>query len=138
MITLLPCYSLEDFSLYRSREESNEIFSAWSALYHPALIERFGMPKWERAGNPTPDRKYRLILIPPCCESQVPRDWLKAREAEETVIVRHRSDRGEILDEALTRCGLADHGFPETRPPRFFRSDILISPRNSSRANCVI
>ena len=111
MITLLPCYSLEDFSIYRTPEESNEIFSAWSALYHPALIELFGMPKWERAGNPTPDRTYRLIIIPPCCESQVPNDWLKTMEKSDAVIVRHLADRAAILAEALARLDRTEHGF---------------------------
>ena len=37
MISLIPCYSLEDFSLFRKASEVDEIFSAWSALYHPAL-----------------------------------------------------------------------------------------------------
>ncbi|MDO4586164.1 MAG: hypothetical protein Q4C95_02590 [Planctomycetia bacterium] len=112
MIVLLPCYSLEDFSLYRSSEESDEIFSAWSALYHPALIEKMNkIPRWEPAGNPMSGRSYSLILIPPCCESKIPASWLKEVEASEAILVRGKSSRSEMIADALKQLGIDNSSF---------------------------
>lgn len=121
MIVLLPCYSLEDFSIYRSPEESNQIFSAFSAVYHPALIEAVDkMPQWERAGNPLTGRKRRLIVIPPCCEVQLPHAWLQEAEESDAVIIRHRENRDEIVAEALERLGCRDHGFSDEAVESFY------------------
>lgn len=121
MIVLLPCYSLEDFSIYRTPEESNQIFSAFSAVYHPALIEAVDkMPQWERAGNPLTGRKRRLIVIPPCCEAQLPHAWLKEAEESDAVIVRNRENRDEIAAEALERLGCRDHGFSDDAVESFY------------------
>lgn len=121
MIVLLPCYSLEDFSIYRSPEESNQIFSAFSAVYHPALIEAVGkMPEWERAGNPLTGRKRTLIVIPPCCETQIPREWLKEAESSGAAMVRHRENRDEIVAEALEKLGCVAHGFSDDAVESFY------------------
>ena len=121
MIVLLPCYSLEDFSIYRAEEEAGEIFSAFSAAYHPALIEALGKtPRWERAGNPTANIPHRLVIIPPCCESKVPRQWLKNAEESGAVIVRDKSTRGEIAAEALEKLGASPEGFDQDDVETFY------------------
>ena len=38
LIALLPCQSLEDFDLERREEDAEQLLSAWSALWHPALL----------------------------------------------------------------------------------------------------
>lgn len=97
MFVLLPCYSLEDFSLYRKSSEVDEIFSAWSALYHPALISRFdAAPRWEPAGSPASGLTRRLVVVPPCAEGQVPKSWLRSAEADGALVVRGIADRDEI------------------------------------------
>ena len=104
MISLIPCYSLEDFSLFRKASEVDEIFSAWSALYHPALIDRFGeAPRWEAAGSPSTGKQRRLVVIPPCAEYLVSRSWIKSAEAEGALVIRHLSDRDAILQEAFQK-----------------------------------
>ncbi len=107
MISLIPCYSLEDFSLYRKSAEVDEIFSAWSALYHPALVARFDTaPRWEPAGNPSANKTRRLIVIPPCTEYLISRSWVKSAEADGAVVIRDLADRDEILYEAFSRLGI--------------------------------
>ncbi|MGN0931279.1 MAG: hypothetical protein ACI4NP_06195 [Thermoguttaceae bacterium] len=107
MISLIPCYSLEDFSLFRKASEVDEIFSAWSALYHPALIDRFGeAPHWEAAGSPSTGKLRRLVVIPPCAEYLVSRSWIKSAEAEGALVIRHLSDRDAILQEAFEKLGI--------------------------------
>lgn len=108
MISLIPCYSLEDFSLYRKASEVDEIFSAWSALYHPALVAHFGeAPRWEAAGSPSTGQQRRLVVVPPCAEYLVSRSWLKSAEAEGAVVIRHVSDRDAILAEAFHKLGIS-------------------------------
>ena len=121
MIVLLPCYSLEDFSIYRTAKDANEIFSAWSALYHPALIDKVGkIPSWDRATNPTPGKDHRLVVIPPCCESRVPHDWLRETEEGGAVIIRQKETREEIVAAALDALGVTDHPFPEDDVETFY------------------
>lgn len=108
MISLLPCYSLEDFSLYRQSSEVDEIFSAWSALYHPALVAHFGeAPRWEAAGSPSTGKQRRLVVVPPCTEYLVSHSWLKSAEKEGAIVIRHVSDRDEILKIAFEKLGIA-------------------------------
>ena len=38
LVALLPCQSLEDFDLERQEEDAEQLLSAWSALWHPALL----------------------------------------------------------------------------------------------------
>ena len=107
MITILPCYSLEDFSIYRTAKEADQIFSAWTALYHPALIRHFGaLPSWDRASTPSPGKKHDLILIPPCAMGQVPRDWLRRAEETGSVIISEKTTRAEMTRAALDALGL--------------------------------
>ncbi len=107
MISLIPCYSIEDFSLYRKASDVDEIFSAWSALYHPALIAHFDdAPRWEAAGSPSSGQKRRLVVVPPCAEYLLSNKWIKDAEAEGAVVIRHVADRDDILKEAFERLGV--------------------------------
>ncbi len=111
MISLIPCYSLEDFSIYRQASEVDEIFSAWSALYHPALVAHFGdAPRWEAAGSPSTGKQRRLVVVPPCAEYLVSRSWLKSAEEEGAIIIRHVADRDEIIRIALEKLNLSPDG----------------------------
>ena len=110
MILLIPSYSMEDFSVDRIDAEANQILSAWSALYHPALIEKWGrLPVWERASSPS-ENDYELIVVPPCCEHLTPMGWLHEKE-EQCVLIRNESDREVIIQSALESLQLTEHGF---------------------------
>ncbi|MBO7725477.1 MAG: hypothetical protein J6S40_03325 [Thermoguttaceae bacterium] len=114
MITILPCYSLEDFSIYRTAKDADQIFSAWTALYHPALIRHFGsLPSWDRASTPSPGKKHDLILIPPCAMGQVPRDWLRRAEEGGSVIISDKKTRAEMTRAALEALELDPTDAPD-------------------------
>lgn len=113
MITMLPCYSLEDFSIYRTSKEAEQIFSAWTALYHPALIRHFGaMPSWDRVASPSPGKDRHLIVIPPFALGQVSRDWLKRTEAGDAVLIKDKETRQEIVETALAALNI--DSFPDS------------------------
>ncbi len=110
MISLIPCYSLEDFSLYRQASDVDEIFSAWSALYHPALVAHFDeAPRWEAAGSPSTGQKRRLVVVPPCAEYLISHSWLKSAETEGAIVIRHTADRDEILKIAFEKLGISPY-----------------------------
>ena len=112
MILLLPSYSIEDFSVDRIDLEANEILSAWSALYHPALIEDANrLPSWESASNPSKN-EYELLVVPPCCEHLPPVGWLDEKQ-EQCVVIRHESEREAIVQQALAGLQLEEHGFED-------------------------
>ena len=107
MISLIPCYSLEDFSLYRKASDVDEIFSAWSALYHPALVAHFNdAPRWEAAGSPSSGQTRRLVVVPPCAEYLISHKWIKEAEEGGAVVIRHIADRDEILTEAFQKLNI--------------------------------
>lgn len=112
MYVLYPSYSFETLSLERGDTAANELFSAWSAAFHPALIEKFGdVPSWESASYPNITKPSPLIIVPPCCDSFLEADWCERREAEGAVLIRGLVERDEILDRLLEVTGLSDHGF---------------------------
>lgn len=133
MLVLLPCYSLEDFSLYRKTDEAREVFASISALYHPSLLEFFGkLPDWEPAGSPNDYQDHQIILIPPCCESQIPKDWLQKMIDQKAFLIRNCSDRKAILDQALSFIEKIDPPFSDDTVESFlamglawFVSDLL-------------
>lgn len=107
MFSLLPSYSFEDFSLYRKSSEVDAIFSAWSALYHPALVAHFdAAPRWEPAGSPTFGLTPRLVVVPPCAESILSRSWVKSAEEAGAIFIRDVEDRDEILRVAFEKLGI--------------------------------
>lgn len=107
MFSLLPSYSFEDFSLYRKSSEVDAIFSAWSALYHPALVAHFdAAPRWEPAGSPTFGLTPRLVVVPPCAESMLSKSWVKSAEEGGAIFIRDVEDRDEILRVAFEKLGI--------------------------------
>ena len=107
MFSLLPSYSFEDFSLYRKSSEVDAIFSAWSALYHPALVAHFdAAPSWEPAGSPTSGRTPRLVVVPPCAEGILSKSWIKSAEEGGAIFIRDVEDRDEILRVAFEKLGI--------------------------------
>ena len=112
MILLLPSYNIEDFSVERIDSEANQILSVWTALYHPALIEKANrLPGWESASNPT-ENEYELTIVPPCCEHLPPAGWLDERE-KKCLVVRHESEREAVVKRALKEMQLDGHGFED-------------------------
>lgn len=101
LVVLLPCNSLEDLSLNREAAEAEQLLSAWSALYHPVLLGTTGnTPQWFQAGGPPPDLTDKLIILPDCCESLLPPDWLSEADAAGTAVIRGKN-RAQMIDAAL-------------------------------------
>ncbi|MFH1268625.1 MAG: hypothetical protein ABIK89_23110, partial [Planctomycetota bacterium] len=102
MVILLPCHSLEDFSLDRDPADAQQILSAYSALWHPALLASAqNVPKWVRSDDPPGDPAGHLVMVPQSCETLLPPDWLqRAREAGACVI-DHLQHRDEMVAAAL-------------------------------------
>ena len=72
LTVLLPCYSLEDFTTERPEDESEQLLSAWSALWHPALVAAAGkMPHWAPASRRPRNRPATSACCrpaaKPCC-----------------------------------------------------------------------
>ncbi len=81
LTVLLPCDSLEEFVTERPEDESEQLLSAWSALWHPALVAAAGkMPGWAPASSPPAEPAGHLCVLPPCCEPLLPAEWLADAE----------------------------------------------------------
>ena len=102
LITLLPCSNLEDLRLDRNPEESEELLSAWSVLWHPALIDcAQAMPVWHPADQPPQEAAGGLIILPECCEPLLPEGWLPRAEASGALLLRKLKHRPEMVVAAL-------------------------------------
>ncbi|NUQ63520.1 MAG: hypothetical protein HUU20_13665 [Pirellulales bacterium] len=106
VVILLPCYSIEDLPLEWSPEEANELLSAWSAAYHPAVLASAGrIVRWVRAGEPPADTAAKLIMLPRCSESRLPSDWLDRANDTGASVIRNRADRTEMIAAILDYLG---------------------------------
>ena len=115
LTVVLPCHSLEDLSLDRSSVETEQILSAWSAFYHPALIVRFrGPPGWRGAINAPSSPEGHLLVVPPCSEDDLPCEWLSNVQNAEAVLIRGCEHRDEVLAKALE---VVDDPAPEGSEP---------------------
>ncbi|NQU23266.1 MAG: hypothetical protein HQ567_18455 [Candidatus Nealsonbacteria bacterium] len=102
LVILLPCRSLEDFSLTRSPDDADGVLAAWSALWHPALLEAAGkIPTWMPAEEPPTDPTGHLVTVPKCSADLVSDEWLAQAEAAGACVIRDVQDRGQIVAEAL-------------------------------------
>jgi alpha-mannosidase len=99
---LLPCHTLENLEIERETVEAEQLLAAWTALYHPALIfAARSAPIWLSANMPSTEISNCLVVLPECCESWLPDDWLAEVESCEAVVLRKMSDRREIVAAAL-------------------------------------
>ena len=89
LAVLLPCYSFESFDLDRKEADAEQLLSAWSALWHPALLAGSrSIPRWLPAGSPPPDPAGHLVILPDCCDSMLPEEWLTQAEAAGACVLR--------------------------------------------------
>lgn len=103
LVALLPSQSLEDLSLRRGAAESDQLLAAWTALWHPALIQAAqSTPSWGRADSPPDDPSSQMIVLPPFCRSHLPAGWLDRITESGAAVIHDLSDRGEITARALT------------------------------------
>ena len=106
LIALFPCESLEDFDLGRKENDAEELLSAWSALWHPALLAgQDDIPSWLPPSTPPPDPSGCLVIIPDCCEPSLSEQWLAEAEAAGACLLRGMKHRDRMLAAALERLG---------------------------------
>jgi len=98
LVVLLPCASIEDFSLDREGADAEQILAGWSALWHPALLSRSQrVPTWYSAEGPPQDPAGHLVVIPDSSAAQVPEDWLADAEAAGACLLRDYGRREELI-----------------------------------------
>jgi len=104
LIVILPCQSLEGYSLDRQVDHADELLSAWSTLYHPALLATAGaLPKWFSAQAPPKDPTGSLVMVPPASEEILTPDWLDLAAGSGAVVIRGLEHRGKMVEAALER-----------------------------------
>ncbi|MGA2621254.1 MAG: hypothetical protein ABSF26_26825 [Thermoguttaceae bacterium] len=93
----MPCQTPENSAPGRAAAEADEVLSAWSALWQPALIAAAGsMPRWLSAETPPAEPAGHLILVPPCAEPLLPAGWLAETEAAGARVLHQLRDRAEM------------------------------------------
>ena len=110
LIVLLPCQSLEDFSLDRQADDAEEILSAYSALWHPALLASAqDVPKWVAAEDPPQepaDHQLPPARVPPHHGAQEERreeKHIRFPEREGQARQESRSEPDPIAGEAAPK-----------------------------------
>ncbi|MDR1480952.1 MAG: hypothetical protein LBJ00_18670 [Planctomycetaceae bacterium] len=111
MIILYPGYSLQTFASDLTEEEANEILSAYTALFHPAIFKHFNkIPQWESASNISLDSTAKLILVPPCCEPLLPKEFTKTDSENKIAVIRNLKSRNAIVNEIIKQFNIT-HNF---------------------------
>jgi alpha-mannosidase len=102
---VLPCYNLENLELDRGVGESTQILSAWTALYHPALIHAAqATPNWLAAYNASEEEfAESLVILPECSETLLPESWSPEEIAENGILLRNFADRRAMIEAARQR-----------------------------------
>lgn len=109
LIALFPCENLEDFDLDRSDADAEQLLSAWSILWHPALLaDQDDIPDWLPPSTPPDDPSDCLIVVPDCCESSLPDEWIDEAEQAGACMLRGMSDRRMMLEIALQHSCATD------------------------------
>lgn len=110
LAVLLPCHSLEDFPVYHEGTEADQLLSAWSCLWHPALIAAAGsLPVWHRIDVPPDELPGRLLAVPPFCVDRLPAGFV-ARAQNEGAVLVHEKDRAAAVAVALAGLDGGDGG----------------------------
>lgn len=106
LLTLIPSHSLEDFPTELGEAEAASLLNAFAVPWHPHLLASARtLPRWHRADDPPDASVRRLIFVPSHCEGWLPADWATRAESGGCVLVRHLSDRKEMLARALAPLG---------------------------------
>ncbi|OHB83573.1 MAG: hypothetical protein A2V98_10200 [Planctomycetes bacterium RBG_16_64_12] len=113
LVVVLPCRSVEGYTLDREVDHAEELLSAWSALYHPALLASAQqLPRWVSAQEPPKDPAGSLIMLPGASEKILAPAWLDQAAGSGACVVRELRRRDEMVDAALERLdggpGLVD------------------------------
>lgn len=99
---LLTCHSFEDFPVYYEGEDAEALLSAWTALWHPALIAQTGKkPTWYRVDQPPSHDQARLLVLPESQSGLAPDDLAEAVASAGGRLIEKQVQRAAILEQAL-------------------------------------
>lgn len=99
---LLPCHSFEDFPLYHTGEDAAALLASWSALWHPALLNRTQkVPGWARCDDPPEDFAERLLILPTTHGCDLPSGYAAKVKQGGGVLLRKLKTREELVTAAL-------------------------------------
>src|SRR4051794_15941824 len=110
---ILPCRSWDDFPTHLGNQASAELLAAWTALWHPALLDTTEqLPGWHQAEEP-PDPaslEGELVLVPPPSRQRMPSDWcdrLRATTPTNPAPVDTFASRPDTVAAILNAVGLS-------------------------------
>jgi alpha-mannosidase len=75
---LLPCRRLEDFPTHLTGQAAADLLAAWTALWHPSLVNATGrLPGWHPADEPPDPAELEdeLVIVPSASRERLASDW---------------------------------------------------------------
>ena len=114
MVTVVqyPCSQFDYLTSGRTETEVQELFEAWMAAHHPAVLETdTALPRWESASFAPFNLQQDTVIIPPCCESFWSEDWEK--QTADCTVIRNAGHRDDIVQQILTARNQPAHSFDD-------------------------
>ena len=111
-VVLYPCSHFDYLTSGRTEGETQELFEAWMAAHHPALLEMdASLPRWETASYPPFNLERDIVIVPPCCESLWNESW--DEKTAECTLIRNVIHRDEIVQQVLAARSQPTHPFDD-------------------------
>ena len=111
-IVQYPCSQFDYLASGRTEEEAQELFEAWMAAHHPALLEVDpSLPRWETASYPPFNLDENVVIVPPCCELMWTDSW--EQKTADCIVVRNTVCRDEIVQQVLAARNQPAHSFDD-------------------------
>ncbi len=111
LVILLPCTSLEDLSLDRDPADAEGLLSAYSALWHPALLASAqAIPQAVRAEDPPQEPAHHLVMVPAAAESMLPPEWIDRASSAGACVIHGLRRRADMVAAALEQLDGGDRG----------------------------
>ena len=102
LAVLLPCHSLEDFPLRQEPDQAEQLLSAWSAMWHPALLRSAqSVPGWFPAEAPPQEPAGHLLILPECSRPLLPDGWAEGAAAAGACLIGDLKHRDQMVTAAL-------------------------------------
>lgn len=103
----LPCHTLDDFPYWLDEQEADELLTAWTSAWHPAVIAATGsMPVWASADLPPPADAALLGVVPALCDDRFGAQFDAAAQPESRW-VRGIAGRAALLEAVASAAGVA-------------------------------
>ncbi|HJQ82164.1 MAG TPA: hypothetical protein VJ828_19520, partial [Lacipirellulaceae bacterium] len=110
---LLPCRRLEDFPTHLTGQAAADLLAAWTALWHPSLLNATGrLPGWHPADEPPDPAELEdeLVIVPSASRERLASDWcerVSVAGANNPPPVDAVASRQETIAAALAAASIA-------------------------------